>query len=438
MGYANSALGNVTVVTINGGLLEHAGINGIGGGQTVYMTAGEIRSNLGVPSTNSGSFRFAAQGPDPAIYTLASASTSLISGRVAFDTTGKFGVDDGLAAIDLLVTATLTDGIGTGNPSGGLIKTNAGTMALNSVNTYSGTTKIDGGRLLVNSGSGSGTGTNEVDVAAGGTLGGTGLVGGTVVSYGSIAPGMSAGRLTIGKDCIVLGTLDIELGGTAAGSSYDQLVVSNTAAVSAGTLNVSLINGYMPATGDTFTIIAAGTVFGPFGAINPLPALAPATLGWKVDCLANTVVLSVTGAPPVATGFVGWAQAITNGLTNATDIAYGDGYPNLLKYATGSSPTNSDTLARMSGARTTNGLLALNFNRNTNATDVTLIVDGSNTATNDAVWNGIVTNINGVWGGTPNASVNETGTTNPVSVSVTDNTSTGTNRFLRLRVTRPQ
>ena len=45
--------------------------------------------------------------------------------------------------------------------------------------------------------------------------------------------------------------------------------------------------------------------------------------------------------------------------------------------------------------------------------------------------------IGGIWGTTPNASVSETSSTNPVSVTVTDNASAGTNRYLRLRVTRP-
>ncbi|MFH0879663.1 MAG: choice-of-anchor Q domain-containing protein [Lentisphaerota bacterium] len=39
-------------------------------------------------------------------------------------------------------------------------------------------------------------------------------------------------------------------------------------------------------------------------------------------------------------GYWAWVGAITNGLTNYNDCATGDGYPNLLKYATGSCPTN--------------------------------------------------------------------------------------------------
>ena len=121
-------------------------------------------------------------------------------------------------------------------------------------------------------------------------------------------------------------------------------------------------------------------------------------------------------------------------MTDYNQSATGDGYPNLLKYATGSSPTNSDNLAAMNGART-GGQFELKFNRNTNALDTTLIVEGSYASTNDAPWNGIATNTAGVWSGP--ASASETGTNNPVSVTVQDTAPVATNRFLRLRVTRP-
>ena len=134
-------------------------------------------------------------------------------------------------------------------------------------------------------------------------------------------------------------------------------------------------------------------------------------------------------------GYWAWAASITNGLTNLNQSAIGDGHANLLKYAAGSCPTNSDNLAAMSGTQTTNGFFALNFNRNTNANDITLIAEGNYDLTNSAAWNGIATNIAGSWGGAAN--VTETGTGTPVAVSIQDPAPTATNRFLRLRVTRP-
>ena len=171
------------------------------------------------------------------------------------------------------------------------------------------------------------------------------------------------------------------------------------------------------------------------GAMSVLTTNLPSigTNAWAVSYIANTsVVLSVTNRPPII-GYDLWAGAITNGMTNYNQSATQDGYPNLLKYAIGSSQTNSDNLARMSATRAAGGI-ALNFNRNTNATDVTLIVEGSYSATNGAMWTGITTNRAGAWN--PTNGVTET-SGSPASVSVKDNASFATNRFMRVRVSQP-
>lgn len=155
------------------------------------------------------------------------------------------------------------------------------------------------------------------------------------------------------------------------------------------------------------------------------------------DCWANPSWVCTTpsaGSTPL-TGYDAWAASIMNGLTNATDCAAGDGYPNLLKYATGSSPTNSDGLAR-TGTVMSNGVCWLTFNRNTNASDVTFIVEAATNLTASA-WLCIATNFhNGGW--QPADLVDEAGigVTNPVSVSVKDDSGLPT-RFMRIVVTRP-
>ena len=133
-------------------------------------------------------------------------------------------------------------------------------------------------------------------------------------------------------------------------------------------------------------------------------------------------------------GYWAWASGIINGLTNYSDCAMGDGFPNLLKYATGSSPTNSDELARLDYAKS-NGVPVLIFHRNTNAGDATMIVQGAFAISNGAFWSGLATNRNGSWGGASN--VVESGAGNPVTCRVRDVVPLLTNRFLRLKVTRP-
>jgi len=134
-------------------------------------------------------------------------------------------------------------------------------------------------------------------------------------------------------------------------------------------------------------------------------------------------------------GYWAWAAAITNSQTNITNSATGDGYPNLLKYATGSSPTNADTLARLSESLGTNNVFSVVFNHNPNANDVTIYVEQSGALNNGAPWTDIATNINGTWVGSTN--VTETGASSPTIVSVADTTPASTNRFFRLRVTKP-
>lgn len=147
---------------------------------------------------------------------------------------------------------------------------------------------------------------------------------------------------------------------------------------------------------------------------------------------SGLITFSGTGYVVIA-GYSLWASAITNGLTNDNDCALGDGFPNLLKYATGSSATTPDNLAQMTATRS-GGIFALKFNRDTNATDVTYFVEAADAAHNDAPWTGIATNSNGSWNGAPN--ITETGT-NPVQVTASDTSPAASNRFLRLRVTRP-
>ncbi len=68
-------------------------------------------------------------------------------------------------------------------------------------------------------------------------------------------------------------TLEIELGGTTPGSQHDQINSTDTLNLD-GTLDVSLINGFSPAFGDTFEILSAiGGINGIFDT-ELLPSLA--------------------------------------------------------------------------------------------------------------------------------------------------------------------
>lgn len=83
----------------------------------------------------------------------------------------------------------------------------------------------------------------------------------------------------------------MELGGTTAGSQFDQLQVSGQLLLG-GTLQVSLINGFTPAAGQSFDLLDGGSLTGRFESLA-LPGLT-APLDWDASQLYTTGVLSVT------------------------------------------------------------------------------------------------------------------------------------------------
>ncbi len=85
----------------------------------------------------------------------------------------------------------------------------------------------------------------------------------TFTNAGTINPGTSAGALNITGDLPqdTSSVINIELGGTIAGSSYDQLNISGQAMLD-GILNISLIDNFIPVVGDTFDIMTFDSVSG--------------------------------------------------------------------------------------------------------------------------------------------------------------------------------
>ena len=74
----------------------------------------------------------------------------------------------------------------------------------------------------------------------------------------SSSPGNSPGILTAGIFSLGTGAAFMEeLGGTTAGTQYDQTVIPAGGSVALGdaTLNISLLNGFLPTVGQQFTII---------------------------------------------------------------------------------------------------------------------------------------------------------------------------------------
>jgi uncharacterized repeat protein (TIGR01451 family) len=106
-------------------------------------------------------------------------------------------------------------------------------------------------------------------ILIGGSLIGNGTINSAVASGAVVSPGLSGGLITINGSYnqSLNGTLNIEIGGTAAGTQYDQLDV-NGMALFRGTINVTLIGGFTPMNNDVFDLVTYDTRFGSFDVEN--------------------------------------------------------------------------------------------------------------------------------------------------------------------------
>lgn len=182
-------------------------------------------------------------------------SGATISGNLSVGTTVKpFVINDSPAAANDLLISAVISGAG-----GGIAKSGNGTLTLAAVNTYTGATTVNAGKLLV---TGSLTGTSgAVTVNNGGTLGGTGSVSRTVaVNTGAtLAPGSTTGTFDIANTLTLAAgsILKLDLGGNTPGDGtgfYDQVNMTDPgksiALNAAATLSVSLDGGYLPQNSD--------------------------------------------------------------------------------------------------------------------------------------------------------------------------------------------
>src|SRR5439155_18443438 len=191
-------------INLNGGILA---LNNTGLGGSFTRSLGTTTST--VRWTDSGGF--AAYGANPswgaannftvniggagATLTWGSTANFLTSGQtlllgsvisngtVNFQNGLNFGASDQTIQTNRGATAP-TGGVDAvissviGSSGGGFAKTGAGTLDLTGNNTYSGTTTVNAGILLVNGNQSAATG--AVTVNSGATLGGSGIIGGTV------------------------------------------------------------------------------------------------------------------------------------------------------------------------------------------------------------------------------------------------------------------
>jgi len=272
--------------TWSGGALTESGIVNANGGGTISapqvkdITGGRILNTAGTLTwTGTGVIRM---GTGAVIHNSGTwnAQTDaqindLLGGAALFDNTasGTFLRSGGTGTMNLTVDVT----------NAGAFRVQTGTLQFSTSYTQTaGSLSLEGGAVLA-----------SVPLAIqGGSLAGSGTVTGNVNMNGHLAPGLSPGSLTITGTLAptAASAFDVEIGGLTPATQHDRAVL-NTAAVLAGTLNVSLIDGFVPADLDIFTILTFPSATGTFPTVNT-PVL-PGGLVWQIFYTPTTVFLKV-------------------------------------------------------------------------------------------------------------------------------------------------
>ncbi|HUD27775.1 MAG TPA: autotransporter domain-containing protein [Novosphingobium sp.] len=193
---------------------------------------------------------------------------------------------------------------------GGIVKTGEGTLTLSgAISTINETFAVQQGTLAVNSALSS----LDVTVASGATLKGTGTIVAdvAVAAGGTLAPGNSPGTLVIAAGDVTLADtarLAVEIDGrtynpAGGAGTYDRLALTSGATFQPNGILAPTLRGitggnntYTPAVGDTFTIVAGGTVrAGAFDSVvQPATGLAANT---RFDVIYRPTSITIATTP---------------------------------------------------------------------------------------------------------------------------------------------
>ncbi len=303
-------LGGPGTLTVNGpytwtggtmGVAASGGTTLLNGGMTLAGTLTKQLTARTLTNTNNGVIRWTAgvlsfsQGSvlnneTGATFDIQTDADTIGSGAVStFNNSGTLRKSAGSATTSLAGANFINSGVvevmtGTLDfPNVTYTQSSGDTILLGGAVSKTGSViQINGGTIGLGAATSSGTITGSV------TCGGS--PGGTVTPR----PG-AAGTLTISGTYTqnAGGTLDIELGGTSPGSSYDQLVVG-TAALG-GTLQLTLINAFTPTVGQQFTILTAGSLSGTFSTVTLTNFPANRGVNVSYNSPTGTVTVMITG-----------------------------------------------------------------------------------------------------------------------------------------------
>jgi autotransporter-associated beta strand protein len=209
---------------------------------------------------------------DGGVLNLGSAPSASVSGSdfTVTDEGGSLLVSSGVVSFAAKIT---NDSSSTDNTKTSMKKVGNGTVILTANNTFTGSTFIDEGALIL-----SGSLTSNIVVASGAKLQGTGSTSGGLTSFGTVAPGNSPGTLSVAGNVTLSSTsiFEAEIDGRtydAAGGAgtYDRLDVTGTTSTFTAGGNITPIlrgitepanNNFDPVIGDAFRVVTTANATG--------------------------------------------------------------------------------------------------------------------------------------------------------------------------------
>ena len=271
-----------------------------GNDNTNTMFSGTISGSGGLTKIGSGTFVLTGDNTYTGSTTISAGTLQLGNGGTTGSIIGNV-VDNGIFAINRSDTFTF-GGVISG--TGAFQQSGPGTTILSGDNTYTGTTAVNAGTLIVNGS----IANSAVTVNAGATLAGNGTVGPTaILSGGTFAPGTItvAGNLAFQSGALYL----VQLNPSVASSTN----VTGAASL-AGTVVVLFPSGSFVRSSPILSAAGGlgGTTFDAVTAVN-----VPANFSARLSYTATSVELDLTAVLGQGAGLSQNQQNIANALNNS-------------------------------------------------------------------------------------------------------------------------